>query len=224
MAQNFPQCWRDLKSRTAALNLLLARLREGQRQFIGGDDGGRAGAVHSLNGLIEFILNFEEPSNEYLGVPLVALSSALTDLDDGIVSPMLETTRGLGRPSESSRRKGLRAIAVFILDLLRDTGLKQKEAAKQVADELNHCRVQPLGGGSKKFTATTVLNWRKSLSTDRGKGSAAEFYKEMKDLKDLVVVNSEVPREVVRADLLERFRFAIKSFRAADEKLQFPES
>ena len=121
------------KSRAAALNLLLARLREGKQLYAELDDGGRAEVTHDVNAVVEFLTAFEEPSEESLAVPMVSLASALNDISDGAVSPMLKSETGPGGAPESTSRKGLRAIAALTLELLRETGLKRDEAAKQVA-------------------------------------------------------------------------------------------
>ena len=206
------------KSRAAALNFLLARLREGKQIYAKLDDGGRAEAAHALNAVVVFLNVFEEPSSETLTVPLVSLSAALMDLDEGIKSPMLVPSKRPGRRSKSMRREGLRAITVLTLEFLRETGLTRKEAAKQVAAALNRAGVQPLGGRRRNITATTVINWRDSLSADYKKGFAAELHAEM---KHEIHVNPDVRPERVRADVLNWLAYVAKTFRVPDERLNF---
>ncbi len=200
------------------MNLLLARLREGKQLYAKLDDGGRADAAHALNAVVEFLIVFEEPSSENLTVPLVSLSAALMDLDEGIKSPMLVPSKRPGRRSTSMRREGLRAVTVLALEHLRETGLTRKEAAKQVAAALNRAGVQPLGGRWRNITATTVINWRESLSADYKIGFAAKLHAGMKHKFQL---NPDVPPERVRAGVLKRLEHHAKTFRVSDERLNF---
>lgn len=204
------------KTRAQALNLLLARLRDGKLLFLEGRDGGRQGTIHALNAILEFLVSFEEPLEESLLVPLVSLASALNDLEHGTVAPVLKTTRGAGLAPESTTRKGVRAVAVLTLELLRKTSLTQADAATMVATELNRCSVQLLSGRRRKLTATTIINWRKSISADFKKGFAAEVFEGMK-LKN--EINPQKPVTEVRADLLKRLRVCARTFRAQDEML-----
>ena len=206
------------KSEAAALDELLSRLldelREAQRRFVEGDDGGRAGACHALCAVSEFLRAFDEPLEEHLANLLIVLSNALGDLDDGVVAPMLRPAKLSGGPPETTARGGLRATAVVTLECLRKTGMSQTEAAKLVARELNRRGVRPLRGRRRGITAETVIYWRDDLSADHGTTFAAKV---LSDMKSSVAVAPDAPPEEVRAELLQRLRFVALCFRAGDE-------
>ena len=209
------------KTRAAAFNHLLTDLREAQRRYVEGDDGGREGAAFALCAVVTFLDAFEEPSDEALATPLVTLSTALLDLGDAVVAPMLKPPKRAGSESEPTTRKVLRAMAVFTLNRLRETGLKRDDAAKRVAEVFNGCGVQTLRGRYRKVTATTVINWRDAISCDFGKGLAAEF---LDELTTEIPINPAVRPEDVRADLLKRLRGTLLRYRAADQGIRTPQT
>lgn len=202
------------ESNTSILVRFEGRLRDALELYKSGDNGGRVGALAAVNAVLEFVLSIERLRRDGLIVPLAKLSSALSDLDEGVVSPMLKAARQSGGTAQSMVRQGLRAYAVLTLDILQKTGLSRREAAGLVAKTLNECGVKPLRGRRRDIAATTVINWRDSISADFGEGFAAETFGEMK--RD-ISINPRASAEDVRTDVLKRLRSIALTFRAADE-------
>ena len=91
-----------------ALLLSLARLERqlqfAQRVFKEGEDHGRIGAIAAINAAAEFVRSIDEFYRDDLAMPLITVSSALTDLDEGAKRhPMLAPKLGGGR---QTRHKG----------------------------------------------------------------------------------------------------------------------
>ncbi len=203
------------RPQSEVFNLLLNRLREATAAYETEERPGRIAVIFSLNAVIEFLMTFEEVKRENLAIPLVAISTALSDLDDGIPTPLLEIKKKRGRKPESTGRAAVRGYAALSVDLLMETDLKLAEAAKRVAVVLNRTGVVHHGGGQKRIDPQTVINWRDAISADAGEGLAAEIRQEM--LQQGSFVEGADPA-ALRRDILKRLEVILLAIRAADEK------
>ena len=88
----------------------------------------------------------------------------LLEVQSGRVAPLLRhDAKGLGEGPYNHLRRYTRAGAAAAVQVLHETGLSEKEAAKQVADALNGCGfVNPHG---KPYSAKTIMDWRKRRVT-----------------------------------------------------------
>ena len=199
---------------------LIENLRVAHDKYRDGEDAGRDGAIYALNSVVEHLLRLETIRSENLAAPLLAISLALNDADDGIPSPITEVKRRVGRKPDSSSRQGVRAMAALTLDLLMKTELPQTDAAKQVAHCMNDCGVTLHGGGGLRISAETVIAWRDNFSANLGKGVAAELYEELR--ANIAFASDANPKDL-RRDLIKRLRRILEEFRASDEKpIQYP--
>ncbi len=193
-------------------NLLLNRLREATAAYETEESPGRIAVIFSLNAVIEFLMTFKEVRRENLAIPLVAISTALSDLDDGIPTPLLDLKRKRGRKPESTGRKFVRRYAALSVDLIMKTDLKLGEAAKRVAVVLNRTGVVHHGGGQKRIDPQTVINWRDAISADADEGLTAEIRQEI-----VSVVEGANPA-AIRRGILKSLETVLLKLRAPDEK------
>ena len=175
-----------------ALQQLLEQLRVAREEYREGEGSGRRGAISALNAVAEFLNRFEEVHEEHLTAPIVFVSIALLDLDDGISSPLLSAPRKLGRKPSSTNRKYTRAFAALTCDLLMKTGLSRYEAANLVAARLQQLGVVQHGGGGleKAVNHTTIINWR----------NAAWETKTYNEMRERAEIRQGVSKSKVRKD------------------------
>jgi hypothetical protein len=195
--------------------LLIARLCEARKAYDTGADAGRTGVMAALNSVIEFLRTLPEIEAEALDAPLVALTAALADLDDGTTVPLLHTSRHTGKTADSTLRQGIRAVAAATVDLLMRAGLGRDEEMKLVAARLRKAGVARLSGRGRDITARTVRGWREDARAAMGKGFVAEFYNEL--LAETTIAATADLR-AVRRDLLGQLESVARAYRAADEQ------
>jgi hypothetical protein len=120
-----------------------------------GDLSDRERAKCALGFVIEFLGQVCATSG--VPAPLIKLQNALNDLDRGVVVPMFRTELGnKGDPSLHVRAKG---AAAATMTLLMATGIKRKEAARQVSAQLR-CAKMSFGDRRTSEDWQTVAAWR----------------------------------------------------------------
>ena len=170
----------------AAVRALLECLRQAREEYQSGQDAGRIGAIWSLNCIIEFLNASDEVRRDGLADPLLHLSVALSDLDDGIPSPVFHIERRVGRKPDSLVRIEVRAFSVFTVDSLMSAGLLLDKATKLVAKTLRKCGIERHGKAGD-IKAITIKKWREDIQADFGTTLAAQSH------KDLVVYRTRFP-------------------------------
>lgn len=204
------------RTRPESFQLLRERLRAAKAHFESGGTGGRQGAIEALNAVAEFLVSFEDFEQEGLAQPVLSVSVALTDADDGIPSQILHVKRKGGRKPESTGRKGVRAYSALTVDLLMKTGLTRREAAKRTAAKLKLFGVRKQGGGGPDITPETVLAWRDSIKADLGTTFAAEIYEEMLKRLPSADNSDSAAKSALRRDVLKRLESVLRQVRAND--------
>jgi hypothetical protein len=100
--------------------------------------------------------------------PLHRLSTAVSDLGDGTVSPMFRPVgRGRGHPGKGAQFDLMKGHAARAVTELNMGGMLLDEAAKVVAKALRE-------GGNGRLNAVTpevVINWREKIMLGRGPGA-----------------------------------------------------
>jgi hypothetical protein len=105
------------------------------------------------------------------------LSSALTDLNDGTVRPLLEHS-SLRTRADSSDKWRARARIAVALDALMRSGLRQTDAANEIADK--NRGLHTLAGKTAAISfSTTIIGWREEFIRKRVKNfEAAVLFEE----------------------------------------------
>jgi hypothetical protein len=167
----------NLDTLNRALGLLFDHLRQARLQFEGGDE--RHAAFTALGAISRFVVLFNASRSEGLHVPVVQLQSALADLENNLVSPMLKPVLRSGRSPSGHARAALKGYVAGTVERLLQTGLGQREAHLQVAKLLKSvgARAERRSGD---ITATTVRHWCREVASDFGRhGIAALMYDSM---------------------------------------------
>jgi hypothetical protein len=140
----------------AAYRELLVNLYYANEVYKDKGDSGREGIRIACQALTQFIMvRLENPE---LAAPLLALRSALIDLEKGISNPILDPRATIGKQSRSSIKKQISLIAAACLDALVAEGDALKAAASGVARHVNRWR----GIGDHSVTSKTIMNWREN--------------------------------------------------------------
>ncbi len=126
------------------------------------EDGGRASAIMSLVAIGHYLTAVVGTG---LTTPLRQLQYALHDLDRGKVGRLVERTKVSNRPPEAISVEGFRAFAAVAMDLMIQTGVGRKQAAREVAREL--CRLGYDDGPGRLITAGRVEDWRDRMLVER---------------------------------------------------------
>jgi hypothetical protein len=102
------------------------------------------------------------------GAALGRLRNALSDVYQGQDRSLFKPRRS-SRPGRTIRQRSIQVHAAVLLRLRMDYGESEKAAAKTVEKVLDKAGFQ-LSQGSKwqKAAATTVINWRKELTSKKG--------------------------------------------------------
>jgi hypothetical protein len=103
-------------------------------------------------------------------------ASAFTDLNNGIVRPLMEPSPPRNRADPSNRWRARARVAVA-LDALMCSGLSQTEAADKIARDYKNLCV--LAGKKAGNLSTAIINWRQEFRRKRVKNfEAAELFAE----------------------------------------------
>jgi hypothetical protein len=137
-----------------AYRQLLENLYYANEVFKNKGDSGREGIRIACRALAQFIMVRNE--NPELAAPLMALGSALIDVEKGIKSPILYPEASDGSRSRSSLKKHLITVASVCLEVLVERGDRLDEAATIVARRVANWP----GLGDQDVTASTIRNWR----------------------------------------------------------------
>ncbi|MBV9824142.1 MAG: hypothetical protein JO001_00440 [Alphaproteobacteria bacterium] len=157
------------RSRLEINELLLARLREGKRDFDNFPTE-KAGIVFALKALADFLDNFEEVQADSLAIPIHTIIAALEDADEGTRSKLLEVTKRIGRAPASTIREAIEGCAVFVSARIAKYGqVGLDEADAMVAGRLTRIGLKPLRGSGTEITGRLVAYWREQIQQDVGK-------------------------------------------------------
>jgi hypothetical protein len=137
-----------------AYHQLLENLYYANEVYKNKGDSGREGIRIACRALAQFIMVRHE--NPELAAPLMALGSALVDVEKGIKSPILYPEATGGSRSRSSDKKHLIAVASVCLEVLVEKGDKLDEAASIVARRVANWS----GLGDQNVNGRTIRNWR----------------------------------------------------------------
>jgi hypothetical protein len=99
---------------------------------VAGDASDRSKAQAALDFVTTFITRLSK--RDGLQTPLLKLSSALYDVDRGVVVPMLQAEQRTN--SDPCGRTMLKGVAAATMSLLMKTGVPRIDAARQVANQL----------------------------------------------------------------------------------------
>jgi hypothetical protein len=137
-----------------AYRQLLENLYYANEVFKKKGDSGREGIRIACRAVAQFIMVRHE--NPELAAPLMALGSALIDVEKGIKSPILYPEASDGSRSRSSVKKHLIVVASVCLEVLVEIGDKLDAAAAIVARRVANWP----GLGDQNVTDRTIRNWR----------------------------------------------------------------
>jgi hypothetical protein len=149
-----------------AYRQLLENLYYANEIYKNNGDSGREGIRTACRALAQFIMVRHE--NPELAAPLLALGSALIDVEKGIKSPILYPEASVGSRSRSNVKKHLIVVASVCLEVLVENGDKLDEAAGIVARRVANWP----GLGDQDVNGRTIRNWReqqRALSADERK-------------------------------------------------------
>jgi|ERR1700674_194565 len=129
-----------------------------------------------------------------LGDRFFELSSAIAELSQGTLHPLLRQARPQSRPADPSQLWRARARVALALEALIRTGLSPSEAAAEVARKVP--KIGNLAGAKARMSKlpTTMLGWRKQISAGRVKNFQAQ---------ELLQEGLERMRGLTRAELRE---------------------
>jgi hypothetical protein len=91
-------------------------------------------------------------------IPLVVLSNALSDLDDGVPSGLFEVARKVGRRRDGFSVNMLKVSSAATVDLLHEQGRSIADSANLVAGWLDRAGARTALG--HRITTDTVISWR----------------------------------------------------------------
>jgi hypothetical protein len=137
-----------------AYRQLLENLYYANEVFKNKGNSGREGILIACRAVTQFIMVRHE--NPELAAPLMALGSALIDVEHGIKSAILYPEASDGVRSRSSVKKHLVAVASVCLEVLVEKGDKLDAAAAIVARRVANWP----GLGDQKVSGITIRNWR----------------------------------------------------------------
>ena len=145
-------------------------------------DGGRAGAIAALNAVSAFLHSIDRFRDSILAQPIVAIATALLDLNNGAQQPLVTPTRFGNRPPDSYSRLGLQAYAAATMEFLMRPGFTRQQAASAVAEELCKSGIKARGNQSE-ITWRTVANWRAALKNGKSQQFAVDTYRQVLALR-----------------------------------------
>lgn len=114
----------------------------------------RRGALLALNRAIDFLQ--ETGISPSATEPLFALQVALHDLGMGVVDPMLRRPKVGGKGPIGNAAKSARGMVAAIMELLIQSGMERKPAAKMVSEKIRNWS----WGEARLATASRIENWR----------------------------------------------------------------
>jgi hypothetical protein len=190
-----------------ALDRLLEQLHDAQELYLS-EEHRRIGVTYALNAAIEFMKSFEEVGSDDLLAPLVSLTAALADLDNGIPTPLLTIVeQKAGRHPERTAQQAIRVYAAIAMDLLMKSGLPVKAAARRVAGRLDRLGVTTSFG--RRVTPNTVKNWRDTISRQAGESPEADLYHKV---RRQMVIREDIPAETARGEVLAALEDVIRFY------------
>jgi hypothetical protein len=102
------------------------------------------------------------------GAALGRLRNALSDVHQGHERSLFKPRRS-GKPPRTFRQWRIQVQSAVLMQLRRDDGENEQAAAKAVEKVLDKAGFRLSEGGKRqKATATTVINWRKELTSKKG--------------------------------------------------------
>jgi hypothetical protein len=104
-------------------------------------------------------------------IPLRRLIYALHDLDRGTVVPLLAPQKINHRPRDSLLKEGLMAFAAACMELLIESGVRRKDAARRVAKYLHAKGYRSTR--DRTITAQNVEDWRDRMRSESPSESEA---------------------------------------------------
>jgi hypothetical protein len=168
-----------------AYRQLLENLYYANEVFKNEGDSGREGIRIACRAVVQFIMVRHE--NPELAAPLMALGSALIDVEKGIKSPILYPEASDGSRSRSSLKKHLITVASVCLEVLVERGDRLDEAATIVARRVANWPSL----GDQNVTASTIRNWR-----DQQRALPVEERKSFDRMKRDLLSRPEARREL----------------------------
>jgi hypothetical protein len=123
----------------------------------------RKAAKRALAGAIMFVSRAYGPA---LGAPFRELLTALDNLDDGTVDPIIQKPDIEQNPGNPSTVHIYRALLVAIMELHMMSGMKSGSAAAATAQETNRFRA----AGQNRISWRQVTRWRSELRQAIAKG------------------------------------------------------
>jgi hypothetical protein len=183
-----------LEQLETGLSQALAQLRENERWS----------ATIALEALLTFIDAVPGWERRKLGLPVWTLLAALKDLDNGRVVPMLLANPDVhNRKPETVTRKVVKAWVVFLVDVLRRSGLSVMEACRIVAHELERNSI-PVGGKLGTPPWKTVSGWRGRMTKLPQDDQSREVYENLRPAIDRMSFRSpEDAKQFVAGQLQE---------------------
>lgn len=141
-------------------------------EYLPVDLAARAAAHKAITACIEFINSIEEWRSAQATGPLVDLSAALRDLDDGHVDPMLRPRALPGRGRRPAKYIAeLHGHAAGIVGgLMKNGSVSETDAAKWLAQKFAKA-------GVAHVQAATLIEWRKQALNPKNKVMRERYYK-----------------------------------------------
>lgn len=161
-----PETWKQLRApkgdRDATIAAFHQALIKDTRLFKRGDDAGREGAARALVHTIEFLNRIGLP-NPVLE-PLSHIAMAVTDLDRGVLSPILRPSRRDGRPPASNAEQVQDGVIAAIAEGFQRAATEQGWSASTAMSKAAHA--MNASGNFPTLTATRVKNIRSKVKAD----------------------------------------------------------
>jgi len=195
-----------------ALSFLFQNLRNAQKMYLRADaqNGGRDGIIRALDSVIEFLRHFEEPREEHLALPLVKLTAALRDLENGTQYPLVAKRKKGGKPGNPITRKEMMGAASVALRKAVKQGVNEEEMAKNIAKLLNKLGIENQGNGKKNIEATTVMEWKNKIKEGSADDPARKF--------EILAMEEYPSSDIVTNNLLNGLKALVIGLRVKDEQ------
>lgn len=162
-----------------SLRRLELQLRDAHKYYKEDEDYGRIGAIAAINATAEFVQSIEQFHRDGLADPLIAISNALADQDDGAKQhPMLTPIKASGGRPDITEKQALRAGAAATMELARQAGMGLEEAARMVAVHLQKRGVD-VSGVRQDLTWDTVKQWRDQMRSGNQDDFAIQYYRDL---------------------------------------------
>jgi hypothetical protein len=184
-----------------------ALLAEARDMYLSGGSETRRGLVRALEAVFAALSGeVRSPQERESIIPLIVLSNALSDLDDGIPSRLFKVARKVGRHKDGFGTGMLKVSSAVMVDLLHGQEKSICDSAKLVAAWLDKAGARTALG--HRIAATTVLGWREEIrGMVRSRNKAHVFFSDAyHDLKRSFSGKNLTQQDQLRTEFVRHIR------------------